>query len=162
LSAEEKFIVFLEVQRVLDAWSMQHSLQNKDDAPNYKFDVLRWGMNLATSHLLERQTTPFRVPLAQGSAELRAMATDILWNFGAIALTRRAADMIQHGFLLASHDGEVLSLHDSGTGPIQLMDQTEFEVLRKAEAEWTRDRLSPQGWAILELTCPGIFGPVET
>jgi hypothetical protein len=149
-SAEEKFIVFLEVQRVLDVWCMQHSLRKKDDAPNYQLDVLRWGMNLATSYLLERQTTAFRVPLAKRSSELRAMATEILWNFGAIALTRRAADMIQHGFLLASHDGEVLSLHDSGTGQIQLLDQTEFEVLRKAEAEWTKDRLSPPGWAIME------------
>ncbi len=149
-SAEEKFIVFLEVQRVLDVRCLQHSFRKKDDAPNYKLDILRWGMNLATCHLMESQTTPFRVPLAQRSAKLHAMATEILWNFGAIALTRQAADMVQHGFLLASHDGEILSLQDSGTGPIQLMDQTEFEVLRKAEAEWTKDRISPQGWEIVE------------
>lgn len=148
--AEEKFIVFLEVQRVLDTWGIQHSFRQKDEAPNYRLDVLRWGMNLATSHLLESQTTSLRVPMARRSTELRAMATEILWNFGAIALTRRAADMIQHGFLLASRDGEVLSLRDSGTGPVQFMDHTEFEVLRKTEAEWTKDQVSPQGWKIVE------------
>jgi hypothetical protein len=163
-TAEEKFIVFLEIQRTLDVWCVEHTSGKKDKIPNHQFDILRWGMNLATSHLLARQTTPLGPPLVRTSAELRTMATNILWNFGVIALTRRTADMVQHGFLIAQHDGEVLSLRDSGTGPIQFMDHVEIDAWHRAEAEWTKEPVSPQGWAIVEpencddnLSAPGAF-----
>lgn len=149
-SAEEKFIVFLEIQRVLDVRCVQRAIKKEDKIPDHQFDILRWGMNLATSHLLERQTTPLGVPLIRTSAELRAMATNVLWNFGAIALTLRTAEMIRHGFLLAQYDGEVLSLRDSGSGLIQFMDRIELDSLHRAEAALMKDAVSPQGWTIVE------------
>lgn len=163
-SAEEKFIVFLEIQRVLDVRCVQRAIRQDDKVPDHQFDILRWGMNLATSNLLVRQTTPLALPLVKTSAELRAMATNILWNFGAIALTLRTAEMIQHGFLLAQHDGEVLSLRDSGSGRIQFMDHVEFDALQRAEAALTKEPVSRQGWTIVEqesvndkLSAPGAF-----
>jgi hypothetical protein len=72
--------------------------------------------------------------------------------------------MIQHGFLLAQYDGEVLSLRDSGRGPIQFMDHMELDALRRTEAALTKDPISPQGWTIVEqetidnkLSAPGAF-----
>jgi len=148
--AEEKFILFLEIQRVLDVCSVQQAYGKKSLVPDHNFDIMRWGMNLATCHLLVRQKTRLAVPLAYTSAELRASANNILWNFGAVALTLRTADMVQHGFLLGHFNGDVLSLRDSGRGPIQFMDYVELDALERAEAALSKGPVSAQGWTIVE------------
>jgi len=163
-SPEESFIVFLEIQRLMDVASVHLVLGHKEYIPSHQFDILRWGMNLATSHLLVRQTTPDRVPLIRASAQVKEMAANTLWRFGAIALARRTADMVQHGFLLARYDDNVLSLRDSGRGPIQFMDHVEQEALSRIEEMLTKDPESPRGWTIVQpesmgdhLAAPGAF-----
>lgn len=161
---EECFLIFLEMQRFMDVASVHFALGQKNYIPGYQFDVLRWGMNLATSHLLKRLNTPDRVPLIRASDELKEPAIGTLWCYGVIALTRRTADLIQHGYMLAHYEDGVLALRDSGRGPVQFMDHIEQDALTRIEATLTKDVKSSMGWAIVDpeskddhLAAPGAF-----
>jgi hypothetical protein len=162
---EQRFMLFLEIQRVFDVATVQQAFGRNDaQSVRHDFDILRWGMNLATCSLLAPLTAPLAIPLSRTSDEIRNAARSILWNFGAISLIRKAADMVQHGFMLADQNGENISVRDSGAGPVQYLDHVEFDRWREAEASWTRESVSPQGWTICEpeeieanLVAPGAF-----
>jgi len=148
LLSEQRFMLFLEIQRVFDVACVQHTLGGV--AVRHDMDILRWGMNLATSKLLDAQKVPYGLPITATSDVLRDAARNILWNFGAIALTRRAADMVQHGFMLAERNGESFTFRDAGTGPIQYMDHVEADLLNRAESVWTKEKISAQGWILCD------------
>lgn len=146
---EWRFILFLEIQRVFDVACIQQAISGKKaHGYEHNFDILRWGMNLATALLLAPIKTPHALPLVATSDGFRADARNLLWNFGAIALARRTADMVQQRFLLAAQDGISISLKDAGTGPVQFMDHIEDDLLLRSEAAITKDPVSPQGWTI--------------
>lgn len=148
---EQRFILFLEIQRVFDVASVQHASAREDaSGVSHDYDILRWGMNLATSSLLTPLKVTNALPLTSTTEEFRTAARNILWNFGAISLVRRTADMVQHGFMKAERGGEVISVRDSGTGPVQSLDHVEIDLWRQAETAWTKEPVSPQGWTILE------------
>lgn len=146
-----RFLLFLEIQRVFDMACVQNAMQDqKDFSVAHHLDILRWGMNLAAALLLAPIKTLHALPLIKTSDEFRVDARNVLWNFGAVSLARRTADMVQQKFLLAEQDGKSITLRDSGTGPVQYMDHVEIDLLRRAEVALTKDKVSPQGWTI----CP--------
>lgn len=147
--AEWRFLLFLEIQRVFDTACVQQAmLDKKDHSVEHHLDILRWGMNLATALLLAPIKTSYALPLIETSDAFRTDARNLLWNFGAVSLAWRTADMVQQKFLLAEQDGKSINLRDSGTGPVQYMDHAEIALLRRSEAAITKDKISPQGWAI--------------
>jgi len=162
---EQRFLLFLEIQRVFDVACIQHSgRKNEDLTVHHDLDILRWGMNIAASKLLIPLKTPLGLPLTETSEIFRSTARNILWNFGAVALARRAADMVQQNFMFAEKSCESVNFRDTGTGPSQYMDHVEFELLRQAEADLTKEPVSPQGWAICipkvmeeKLKAPGAY-----
>jgi len=162
---ESRFVWFLEIQRIFDVHTIQRHYGDREttDGEVSFLDILRFGMNLATVHLLLRLKVPFALPLGTASDATREAATRLLYSFGLVNLARRTADMVEQGFLLPALDGETVVLRDSGTGAIQLMDQVERDILNRAEAEWSKSGVSPQGWAMREsdelegLQSPGAF-----
>lgn len=149
-TVEEKFLLLLEIQRMFDVHAMNRYSSNQAEQDIAGFDVLKWGTNLALENLLVAQAVKGALPMMESTPELRTVAVDLLRGFGVVALTRRAAEMIEHGFLVPFPDGAKLTLKDSGRGPIQFMDQMEHDFLSVAESNSEKNEISPQGWTLMD------------
>lgn len=148
---DHKFVLWLEMQRVLDTWTVQRHLanQNVDDAV-VLLEILKMGANAATAHLLSPLSAPLGIPLMRITPEMRRDATDVLHAFGRVALARRVSDMVEHEFLVVQENESGLTFRDTGTAQIQFMDHVEADLFSKAETGWCKGDKSPQGWTVLD------------
>jgi len=160
---EERFILFMEIQRVFDVQVVQQHFGKSKKVDITYYDILRLGMNLATATLIVRLQVPGAIPVMASTPEFRGAAERLLYAFGLVALARRTADMVEHEFLLAERCGDMITLRDSGAGLVQFMDHVEHDMWRRIEKEWTKGDVSPNGWSIRglgddgSLIAPGNF-----
>lgn len=151
LASEEKVLLLLEIQRYFDAASLSEGIRDTEISIRQHNDVMRWGMNLATSELLESISMPNGIPMVKASREFRDAAGLLLYKLGVVSLLRRMAEMVRVGFLKLSNVDGVWIFRGQGHFKHQFLDEMEPGKLEKNFL--LRDHLekTDQGWSLFDL-----------
>lgn len=148
-SSIDRFVLFTEVTRVLDYWSVfQFLLPEGHRLSEQDFQLLQWGWGVAAARLPASIAHLSGFPLIESTQQTRFFATSLLHSFGRSSLALRSAEMIRQQFLHAhDEDGEIV-VKRSDHAKFQGIDQLEFDRLDRLLESWRAN--PPSGWTAFD------------
>lgn len=147
---EKRFLLLLEIQRHFDAAAVDHGLRKLPIASSQNHDVMRWGMNLATSELLRHLPVSNGIPFTRTSPEFRNSAALLLYKFGLVSLLRRIAEMVRVGMLKVARVEDKWVFRENGRFIHQFMDQMETDRLKRHFSERNSMDVTNEGWCMVD------------
>lgn len=129
-----RFILFVEVVRVIDYWGILSRPNKENKSSLHKLDLMYWGWNMAVASLFESLEQPNSFPLMESTEKSRNFAVWILSEFGKVSLLKRLADMEIHGIAEVIWDDRTIHISMVDSARSQFNDFLEIDRLEKAEA----------------------------
>lgn len=154
---DKKFLLFIEVVRVVDYWSVMRDLLPEGKTMTVAdFHIVKLGWNKAFSHLyspLEKEG----FPLMECTSNSFRFALRVLYKFGLSVLFRRVHEMYFAGLLDAELEGDKVILSTPHHATLQHMDNLEHNLLDKVNRE-IEDVKSGffNGWKVGETSNPDV------
>lgn len=82
-----RFILFIEVVRAMDYWSITAYPDSvKDAKTGQSLDLMYWGWNRAVAELFEPLDQPGAFPMMESTRESRGFAAGLMQEFGKVSL----------------------------------------------------------------------------
>ena len=128
-----RFILFVEVVRVIDYWGTLSRPSEKEKSSIHKLDLMYWGWNMAVAELFEPLEQKNSFPLMESTEKSRSFAAWILSEFGKISLLKRLADMEIHGIAKVLWNDKSVHISMTDSTRAQFTDFLETELLENAE-----------------------------
>jgi hypothetical protein len=144
-----RFIMFIEVVRAMDYWSISAYPDSRQNAQTGQaLDLMCWGWNRAVAELFEPLDQPNAFPMMESTRESRGFAAGLMQEFGKVSLARRLADMGERGIMEIARDGDDFRLRMTEDARAQFADFAESDRLKAAE---TRLSSSRAGWTMASM-----------
>jgi len=151
--AEGRFVLFVEVARFLDYWSIFGHVAPFDRGfASRDLDLLLWGWNEAVAHLFVPVEHVGGFPLMESSLSSQRFACHVLQEFGKVSLTRRLADMAECGLLNIRRCDKGYIAQMASEANAQFLDLLDVTQLQRTEEElWTGGHgIEVAGWQIFD------------
>jgi hypothetical protein len=144
-----RFILFIEVVRAMDYWSITAYPESlKDAQTGQSLDLMYWGWNRAVAELFEPLDQSGAFPMMESTRESRGFAAGLMQEFGKVSLARRLADMGERGIMEIAQEGDDFRMRMAEDACAQLGDFAESDRLKAAEA---RLPSSSPGWTMASM-----------
>ncbi len=144
-----RFILFIEVVRAMDYWSITAYPDSvKDAQTEQSMDLMYWGWNRAVAELFEPLDQPGAFPMMESTRESRGFAAGLMQEFGKVSLARRLADMGERGIMEIARDSEDFRMQMTEDARAQFADFVESDRLKASEA---RLPSSSAGWTMASM-----------
>ncbi|TDP80794.1 hypothetical protein EV672_1109 [Aquabacterium commune] len=142
----ERFLFFVEVVRANDYWGV--FAQASIETPEWQFDMMQWGWNMAVATLFEPVEVVGAFPMMRSTQETRRIAIGFLQDLGKVSLLRRLSDMAHYGIVGVERQDDFLEIKVSSYATAQFADVKEMDQLRLAE---TRIRSGDTQWQVVSM-----------
>lgn len=142
----ERFLFFVEVVRANDYWGV--FAQVSIETPEWQFDMMHWGWNMAVATLFEPVEVDGAFPMVQSTQETRRIAIGFLQELGKVSLLRRLSDMARHGIVGVERQEDFLEVKVSSYATAQFADAREMDQLQLAEK---RVRSGDTQWRVITM-----------
>lgn len=136
----DRICLLIECLRVLDLYLLfNDEMPAEKQAPIPDLQIIEAGWNAVAKNLLSAFEKPMQIPFLQSSSETFGFAASLLHQFGRAVLTRRAADMADHGMVQLTADGEAIIATNSELSVTGLSDNLEFMQWRRVSQVFNED-----------------------
>ncbi|MGL6488971.1 hypothetical protein ACSZNF_19040 [Aeromonas hydrophila] len=153
----EKFVLFTEMMRVIDYWSVFKPLLPPNKCLSTPdFEIIKLGWNLALENLFIRIIND-GFPIIESTEETRLFATSLLHKFGRSVLLERTYEMLVSGCVSSEEIGSKILIKASENMENQYIDNLEFKLLADVQG-YINDNIGEHwnGWNIGEFDDPSI------
>lgn len=148
----DRFAAFLEVLRTVDYLTVfNNSLPKNKQTSTQDFQLIYWGINLATVNLF----TPINIqgiPIFKQTFETRAYSGTLLHQLGRSILASRTSKMIKLGYMDVKEEKDKFVLNMTDGVKNQILDILEFHKLSDFEKNINKytGTVSKQGWSLID------------
>lgn len=152
-----RYYHFFEMTRVLEYWATSYHGRPSELRPSPPvFTMLSWGWNLALEHFFSGFSKP-GFPMWESTAKSRDYAFNILHRLGRSVLLRRAADMVEFGYIFAEEiEGRIV--FKRAIADVQVLDNLEYELLEELHIDMSSsDSGYFNGWKLMSFSSDDDF-----
>ena len=156
---EGKFILFLEIVRNLDYWSIhQKRLLKHQSLPYPDYEIMLQGWNLVLKHLCVGLETK-GIPIIERTSDLQLSANTIIHGFGRSVLLKRTSQMLLAKLAEATVINSKIEITLKENATSQYLDILEFTAWNLLQKNIKKNKTQkPYGWHILSTDFDKISG----